>query len=83
MHSKCQCNFRIYVKSLYLKYLFFPSFKIQGRDVSFYVNSNFNFDNDIDGLMDSETFNKSLTVNPIKNIETMKKLHLYINNFCT
>ena len=47
-----------------------------GQNATYFINKEFNFDNDIDQLMYSENFNKTLTVNRVNDVTTMKKLQL-------
>ena len=47
-----------------------------GQNATFFIKKDFNFENEIDQLMTSEKFNKSLTVNKVNDITTLKKLHL-------
>ena len=50
-----------------------------GLNVTYYVDENFNFDQDISRLAKSSDFNNSLTVFKVKDFKTMFKLQIYFN----
>ncbi|CAF0890604.1 unnamed protein product, partial [Didymodactylos carnosus] len=50
------------------------------QNYSAYVDYRFDFDSDIDKLSKSEDFNKTLTVHPVNDLETMLKLQMYFNH---
>ena len=73
MYQKNKCKYSR--KEIYLN-LFYFFFSKKGVNTSFYLDENFDFDQDISKISKLSNFNNSITVHRVKDMQTMQKLQL-------